>query len=219
MNRFHDLGGQHGFGSIEWEPDEPVFHERWEGRVFGISLAVGSRDGLNLDATRYRGEVLDPVSYFQNGYYGRWLAALERKLEEEGLLADDELDQRLEGKLEPAAGKSELPAVPEGNPLRGLHVIREVDERPAYAEGQAIRTRNHQPAGHTRLPAFARCRRGVITRVHPAMVFPDTNAHGKGENPQYVYSVEFAGEELWGDSAEPGTFVQLDLFESYLAAA
>jgi nitrile hydratase len=219
MNRFHDLGGQHGYGSIELEPDEPVFHERWEGRVFGMSLATSSSEGINLDATRHRAEQLDPVSYFQNGYYGRWLASLELKLEDEGLLADGELDQRLDGKLEAAATESEPPAPPEGNPLRGLHVIRDVDEPPAYAEGQAIRTRNHQPAGHTRLPAYARCRRGVISRVHAAMVFPDTNAHGKGENPQYVYTVEFAGEELWGDSAEPGTFVRLDLWESYLTAA
>ena len=219
MNRFHDLGGQHGYGSIEWEPDEPVFHERWEGRVFGMSLATSSSEGINLDATRHRAEQLDPVSYFQNGYFGRWLASLELKLEEEGLLADGELDQRLQGKIKPSANESKPPPAPEGNPLRGLHVIREVDEPPAFAQGQAIRTRNHQPAGHTRLPAYARCRSGVITRVHPAMVFPDTNAHGKGENPQYVYTVEFAGEELWGDSAEPGTFVRLDLWESYLAAA
>ncbi|MCZ6499351.1 MAG: nitrile hydratase subunit beta [Gammaproteobacteria bacterium] len=219
MNRFHDLGGQHGYGSIEWEPDEPVFHERWEGRVFGMSLATSSSEGINLDATRHRAEQLDPVSYFQNGYFGRWLASLELKLEEEGLLADGELDQRLQGKIKSSAKESKPPPAPEGNPLRGLHVIREVDEPPAFAQGQAIRTRNHQPAGHTRLPAYARCRSGIIARVHPAMVFPDTNAHGKGENPQYVYTVEFAGEELWGDSAEPGTFVRLDLWESYLAAA
>ena len=219
MNRFHDLGGQHGYGSIEVEPAGPVFHERWEGRVFGISLSVSGREGINLDATRYRGECLDPVSYFQNGYYGRWLAALELKLEEEGLLAPGELDQRLEDKLEPASSGSAPPPPQQGSPLRGLHVIREVNESPAYTQGQAILTRNHQPAGHTRLPAYARWRRGVIMRVHPAMVFPDTNAHGKGENPQYVYTVEFSGEELWGDSAEPGTFVELDLFESYLTAA
>ena len=219
MNRFHDLGGQHGFGPVELEPDEPVFHERWEGRVFGMSLASSSSEGINLDATRYRAERLDPVSYFQNGYYGRWLAALELKLEEEGLLAPGELDRRLKGEPEAAVTESEPPPAPEGDPLRGLHVIREVDDAPAFAEGQSVITRNHQPAGHTRLPAYARCRRGVIIRVHPAMVFPDTNAHEKGENPQYVYTVEFAGEELWGDVAEAGTSVTLDLWESYLTAA
>ena len=51
------------------------------------------------------------------------------------------------------------------------------------------------------------------------MVFPDTNAHEAGENPQYVYTVAFDGAELWGKSAENATTVCLDLFESYLQAA
>jgi nitrile hydratase len=80
-------------------------------------------------------------------------------------------------------------------------------------------TKNHQPAGHTRLPAYARRRRGVVARVHPAMVFPDDNAHGRGENPQYLYTVRFDGGELWGAGAEPGTFVHIDLFEPYLEPA
>ena len=37
MNGLHDLGGMDGFGAIERETDEPVFHEQWEGRVFGNS--------------------------------------------------------------------------------------------------------------------------------------------------------------------------------------
>jgi nitrile hydratase len=53
-------------------------------------------------------------------------------------------------------------------------------------------------------------------RAYPACVLPDTNAHGLGEHPQFVYAVRFAGRELWGEDAEPGTFVHLDCFESYL---
>jgi nitrile hydratase len=79
-----------------------------------------------------------------------------------------------------------------------------------------VRTRNHQPAGHTRLPAYARARRGLVERVYPACVFPDANAHGQGEDPQPVYAVRFAGRELFGEGAEPGTCVHVDLFESYL---
>jgi nitrile hydratase len=100
-----------------------------------------------------------------------------------------------------------------------LSFIRAIAEPPAFRIGQAIVTRNHQPPGHTRLPAYARCRRGVVRRVHPAMVFPDTNAHGLGEHPQYVYTVEFDGAELWGDDAEAGICLMLDLFESYLQPA
>ena len=50
-------------------------------------------------------------------------------------------------------------------------------------------------------------------------MFPDSNAHGNGELPQHVYSVAFDGAELWGDAAEPGTVVHLDLFEPYLEHA
>jgi hypothetical protein len=36
VNAIHDLGGMHGFGAIDAEPDEPPFHEAWEGRAGGI---------------------------------------------------------------------------------------------------------------------------------------------------------------------------------------
>jgi len=49
-------------------------------------------------------------------------------------------------------------------------------------------------------------------------VFPDTNAHGLGEQPTHLYTVTFTGAELWGDGAEPGTAVSLDLFEPYLSS-
>ena len=219
MNGPHDIGGHHGFGRIPYEPAEPVFHERWEARVFGMSLTLAGRRGPNLDAARHRGERLDPVAYFRNGYFGRWLAAFEMMLAEEGFLADGELDARLSGRAT-SGGTTAAPSPARGGPpLRGLSVLRALAATPVFGLGQAVVTRNHRPVGHTRLPAYARCRRGVVRRLHPAMVFPDTNAHGLGENPEYVYSVEFTGRELWGEEAEPGTSVQLDLFESYLAPA
>ena len=72
------------------------------------------------------------------------------------------------------------------------------------------------PVGHTRLPRYARGLRGTVALVHPPFVFPDTNAHGRGEEPQHVYAVRFAARELWGDDAEPGVQVHVDCFESYL---
>ena len=216
MNSLHDLGGLHGFGPIEYEPDEPVFHEPWEGRVFGMSLGLSGSDGPNLDAARHRGERLDPVAYFQNGYFGRWLGAVELMLHEEGLLAVGELDARLAGEASKIDGKPPRPPARSGPPLRGLDFIREIDAAAQFQAGQAVRTRNHQPAGHCRLPAYARCKRGTVLRVHQAMVFADTNAHNQGENPQYVYTIAFDGDELWGDVAEARTVVNLDLFESYL---
>ncbi|MFU8813937.1 MAG: SH3-like domain-containing protein, partial [Pseudomonadales bacterium] len=65
-------------------------------------------------------------------------------------------------------------------------------------------------------PAYARSKRGVVDAAHGGWVFPDSNAHGQGENPQHLYTVVFTGEELWGEESEPGVRVSLDLFESYL---
>jgi len=39
MNGVHDMGGMHGMGPIQYESNEPVFHEPWEARVFALNLA------------------------------------------------------------------------------------------------------------------------------------------------------------------------------------
>ncbi|MFN8555885.1 MAG: nitrile hydratase subunit beta [Dehalococcoidia bacterium] len=96
---------------------------------------------------------------------------------------------------------------------------REPAGTPRFAAGDLIVTRTISPVGHTRLPRYARGKRGTIERVYGTFVFPDTNAHGKGEQPQPVYSVRFDGAELWGADAEPNQVVLLDLWESYLDPA
>ena len=85
--------------------------------------------------------------------------------------------------------------------------------------GDRVRTRNLNPRGHTRLPRYARDKTGVIERVHGAFVFPDTNAHGAGEHPQWLYTVRFSGPELWGEEADPTIAVSVDAWESYLEPA
>jgi nitrile hydratase len=205
----------HGFGPVEVEPDEPVFHARWERRVFGLRILAGLRLGGNIDEGRHWIERLDPVRYLANGYYGRWLASCEDRLRALGVLAPGELDARVAGERRTAAPLPPLPApgAPAAHPF-----VRAVDRAPAFAVGDRVRTRNHQPAGHTRLPAYARSRRGVVVRAYPACVYPDLHAHDRGEDPQYVYAVRFAASELFGESAEPGAFVHLDCFEPYLEA-
>ena len=74
---------------------------------------------------------------------------------------------------------------------------------PTFRVGQRVRARNINPAGHTRLPRYARGKAGTVERDHGVFVFPDTNAHFLGEKPQHVYSVRFAARELWGEQAAP----------------
>jgi nitrile hydratase len=214
MNGIHDMGGLHGFGGVEVEANEPVFHARWEARVFGIVQSLG---GDNIDAGRHSLERLDPVTYLRNGYYGRWLAALEGTLRDAGIISDEELATRMRRPATAGAPAGTGPSA--WTPPPGIDYARDVDRPALFRDGQQVRTRNHQPAGHTRLPAYARCKRGTIVHRHAAMVYPDDHAHGRGENPQHVYTVRFDGRELWGDAAEPGTAVLLDLFEPYLESA
>jgi nitrile hydratase len=99
---------------------------------------------------------------------------------------------------------------------RGGPTIRDVPATRRFAVGDAVRARNINPAGHTRLPRYARGCAGTIARVHGVHVFPDSNAHFQGEQPQYLYSVRFAGRELWGDRAGPRDAVYIDLWDSHL---
>jgi hypothetical protein len=194
MDGIHDLGGRHGFdGSLE-QRDEAGFHAPWEERVFALtSLLLGARC-FNTDEFRHAIERLDPVVYLADGYYGRWLGAVEKLVREAG------------GR--PTPGRV-------GDPSAS----RPLAEAPRFVVGDAVITRNLHPPGHSRLPGYARAHRGTIAIVQGGWVLPDANAHGRGECPEYVYAVRFTGEELWGRDAEPGTSVHVDLFESYLEPA
>ena len=75
------------------------------------------------------------------------------------------------------------------------------------------------PAGHTRLPRYARGRAGIVEADRGGYVFPDASAEGSGEAPQRLYTVVFSGRELWGEDADPTLSVSLDLWESYLERA
>ena len=97
-------------------------------------------------------------------------------------------------------------------------------ERPApaparFKPGDRVRTRNLNPATHTRLPRYARGKIGTVEAVRGCHVFPDSAAIGAGDNPQWLYTVVFAARELWGDEADPAVKVSIEAFEPYLLPA
>ncbi len=95
MDGIHDLGGMHGFGAIEREAGEPVFHAEWERRVFAVDFMVeGFVEGVNIDAFRHSIECLDPVTYLTSSYYARWARALEALLVKSGVLTAEEIAER-----------------------------------------------------------------------------------------------------------------------------
>jgi nitrile hydratase len=88
-----------------------------------------------------------------------------------------------------------------------------------FRPGDGVVTRNINPAGHTRLPRYARGKHGVIHRHHGVFIFPDAYAAGKGKCPQNLYSVRFSAVELWGGDARARDGIYLDLSDDYLDPA
>lgn len=217
MNGVHDMGGMHGMGPIQPEHDEPVFHARWEGRVFAIVRAMGAWGKWNIDASRHQRELIPPAEYLRMSYYEKWLAGLLELMVKKGLVTREEIASGRASSSAPSGVRPALTA--ERVPLltaKGSPANRAAHTAPLFQPGDIIRTRNINPVGHTRLPRYAREKRGVIDRVHGAFVFPDTNAAFQGENPQHLYSVRFSARELWGEQAAAQDCVYIDLWESYL---
>jgi nitrile hydratase len=217
-NSLHDMGGMHGFGRVEAEPDEPPFHERWEGRVFAMQRAVGFAGLWTIDAGRASLEALPPLDYLGSSYYRRWFLGLERRLLRHGLVGEDEI----------AAGRSLHPGAALPRTMAAADVERTLTRgefarptnQPArFKEGDRVRANNINPATHTRLPRYARGKTGIVEAVRGCHVFPDTAALGAGENPQWLYTVAFPAPELWGPEADPAVMVSIEAFEPYLDPA
>jgi len=221
MNGVHDMGGMHGLGPIEPERDEPVFHARWEARALAVTLAAGAWGRWNIDASRHSRERIPGPAYLRMTYYEKWIAGLISLLVQTGLVTRAEVES---GRPAPGTAQAVPPLtaaqVPDLLQGRGTVYTRAVPGTPRFRAGDRVRTRNLNPAGHTRLPRYARTRVGVIRHDHGAYVFPDANAHFQGEQPQHLYSVRFEGRELWGEpeggAPAPRNAVYLDLWESYL---
>ena len=72
MNTVHDMGGMDGFGPIEREANEPVFHADWERRVYALQRAMGATGLWTIDGGRATLENLPPLEYLAASYYKRW---------------------------------------------------------------------------------------------------------------------------------------------------
>jgi nitrile hydratase beta subunit len=219
MNGIHDMGGMHGMGALQPERREPVFHHRWEARVFALVRAMGAFGRWNIDASRHQRELIPAADQLRMSYYERWLAGLSELLVRHGFASAQELasGKALPGTTPatPAMRAAEVPAFI----ARGSPASREATRPPCFRQGQRVRARNLNPAGHTRLPRYVRGKLGTVDRVHGVFVFPDTNAHFLGENPQHLYSVRFGAQELWGEDFASADAVYVDLWEDYLDAA
>jgi nitrile hydratase len=215
MNGAQDLGGMQSFGPIRPEAEDVIFHAEWERRVIAMTLAMGALGKWNIDMSRAARESLPPAQYLASSYFEIWLEGLKKLLVDKGLATAEEI----------ASGVSSSAAMPVSHVLmarevtavlrRGSPVDRPALTEPRFKVGDEIRTRQLNPSTHTRLPRYCRGRRARVIAVHGPHVFPDTNALGLGEQPQWLYTVRFDASELWGKDTT-AAFVCVDCWEPYL---
>lgn len=219
MNGPHDMGGMQCFGPVLPEENEPVFHTDWEKKALALTVGMGFTGMWNIDISRHARESLPPNKYLSLSYYEIWIAGLQKLMLERGMVTGEEI-QTGEQSSDPVPvkqvlGGEQMPAaLAAGGPVE-----RTPEAEASFKPGDKVRTLNINPAGHTRLPRYARNRSGTISLVHGCHVFPDTNAHGNGENPAWLYCVEFDAVELFGNAAEAGNTVMVDCWEPYLERA
>jgi len=219
MNGAHDMGGVHGFGPVIPEANEPTFHAEWEGRIFALTFAAGRAGQWNIDMGRFARENRSPADYLSKSYYELWLAGLETMLAERGLVSADEIEagrslrepKKVDGILQHGSVEAVF--------SRGRPTERPTTVSARFRIGDRVRAKNIHPTTHTRLPRYVRGRTGIIELLHGCHVFPDTNALGQGENPQWLYTVRFDARDLWGAEADQTLKVSVDAWESYLEPA
>lgn len=214
-NSIHDMGGMHGFGEVELEVDEPVFHEPWESRVYAMNRAMGPLRLWTIDQGRASQETLPPALYASATYYQRWLLGLERRVLEHNLVGADEL--KAGRSLRTSDKPNRIFTPDDANNLTRGSFERDAPAPPRFKAGDRVQTLNINPATHTRLPRYARDKVGTVEAVRGCHVYPDSVATGAGENPQWLYTVVFPGQVLWGDDSDPSVQVSIEAFEPYLA--
>lgn len=220
MNGLHDVGGMHGFGPIEIDAHEPVFHAPWEGRVFALLLTMGAHFRITLDRSRFLMESFPPYDRVALGYYERWVKRLFLVGEMKGVLTSEDVKACQAGEV-PEAGPVKATALTKADVTGMFHTLRSsgrpIDAPPAFAVGAKVRAKVINPKGHTRLPRYARGKVGEVVFDHGGHVFPDTNAlDPPREDPCRLYTVKFAATELWGNDVNRRDSVCIDLWERYL---
>jgi nitrile hydratase subunit beta len=198
------MGGTQGFGPVEVEADEPVFHADWERRAFRATAAAML--GGHLRGFRHSIERMDPLWYLGSAYYEHWLTATATTLVESGVITQQELDARLGAPYSVS------------RPVRAerMRDPGTSSERHRFAVGDVVRVREWHPLGHTRAPRYVQGKRGRVVRLDGVFSIPDVEYHCDEMRLEPTYSVRFEASELWGGPGDP---VHVDVWESYLEPA
>ena len=202
MELAHDLGGREGFGAVQVDLDEPVFHAAWERTARAlVYAAMGTHPNPTSSAFRHSIERMDPEHYVSSTYYEHWLTAAASIAVESGSIEREELGS-LAGGAFPLARPSVEPRI-EGSGAQRFTV------------GDRVRVVAADHHGHTRCPSYARGRVGTVVRVDDRFSLPDVEAHTTRRVIEGTYAVRFLARDLWAD-ADPHAVVHVDLWDSYL---
>jgi len=92
MEVHREVASLEGPAALPRKNGELVFQAPWEGRAFGIAVALHERGVYRWD--EFRDRLVQRVGEGSPAYYESWMAALESLLLAHGLVAPDELDAR-----------------------------------------------------------------------------------------------------------------------------
>ena len=220
MDGIHDIGGKQGYGPIEVDESEVPFHHDWEAREWGISRTARV-PGINIDWWRHCRELIMPEDYLGRPYFDSWAQTDFATYINAGLISLEEIksgnvasDQFKNDGSPPVLNRDQAIQVDHDSATR---FDAEVESDPLLTIGQKVITSSYGHSHHTRLPQYARGRRGTVHDYHGAHIFPDLSSQGE-KTWQHLYSIVFEGTELWAEDGRRNSKVYLDLWESYLEA-
>ncbi|ESS10383.1 MAG: nitrile hydratase, beta subunit [uncultured archaeon A07HR60] len=230
MDGVHDVGGMHGFGSVDTD-DDAAFHDDWEKAVFAVEKLLRYQSIYGVDKKRHALERLDPATYLDVSYFERWALGSEKLLLETDTISAQELESAREAHdgtgLFDHDHEHDEPDAPDSNLVGLVNETFRTDAaydrepvEPEFEVGCDVIVRNDHPDGHTRCPGYARRAQGTIDAVQGTYAVPDEVAHGT-EAAEPLYSVRFEAAELWNDDTDSdtdgdGDTVHIDLWERYL---
>jgi nitrile hydratase len=229
MDGIHDTGGKSGYGPVQYQKAEPVFHYEWEGRALSILTWMHLKGISWWDKSRFFREQMGNQRYvdmLRDSYYTHWLDAAERMLVADNIITEQErrhrVEEILDGSYEERKPSRNFDSSEINAAIEEMHTPRSLvleGPKPSYKEGDRVQVKNMHPSGHTRCPEYVRNHVGEIAMSHGPEIYPDSSYAGLGDDPKPVYTVGFSATDLWGEKGNPQDTVYVDLWEPYLTPA
>ena len=211
----HDMGGRTGLGPVQMDADEKPFHADWEARMWGINEAMTGADGWTLDWWRHVRELIPAADYLTRPYFDQWMLVYAAMMVDDNWASVAEIAQGKAARAAPQASPPQNAADVPQAARRAKDFRLKTDRAPAFQIGDRVKTIRIGGIAHTRLPAYAMEREGMVHAYRGTHVVPDENALGR-EMAEPLYTIAFAAADLWPEAKERKERIFVDLWERYL---